>query len=382
MIGVIGLGYVGITSAICFHKLGQEILGIDVDNQKIKDLKKGIIHIKDDKLEKYFNKHYSEITFESDINKISDCSEILICVPTEGIDGSLDLRIVNQVLDKIDNLSSFNIWIRSTIDSPKVFNKLNSKSSNIFSFPEFLREGKCWDDFFDPPLLVLGGDNCERTLLYDILAKSIRKPDICNLHEAITIKIISNAFHALKVTFVNELSNIKWIDSIDLEKVMDIFTSDNKLNISSAYLKPGLPFGGPCLPKDTLALSSLIKRENDNGKNVNLFHSVIESNNFIHKKIADRISNFKSSGSIGFYGIEFKPNTGDIRNSPILKIIELINNDLKIFVFDDNIKSQNNHQGFQWLSSKEELFDICDLIITYKDISDAPNIIKWDKFFL
>ena len=155
MIGIVGLGYVGVTSALCFHKLGEKIIGIDNNKQIVDNLNSGHLHIHDKKLDNYFKNNYQNITFSVDFNELSNLSDVFICVPTEGNDGELDLTIVNEVIKKLDNLSVRNIWIRSTIDKPEVFRDFNTSKSSIFSFPEFLREGKCWDDFFSPHYLFL-----------------------------------------------------------------------------------------------------------------------------------------------------------------------------------------------------------------------------------
>lgn len=377
MIGIVGLGYVGVTSLLCFHKLGAHVIGVDNNDTRIKDLNSGKLPIHDSDLDAYLKDVFKDIEFNTDLSSLKDCSDIFICVPTNSKEGRLNLDSVKSVIRELDKIGEFNFWIRSTVDTPSVFETLNSKTSRIFSFPEFLREGKCWEDFFNPPLLILGGDKCEDTLVYSMLKDNIRKPDICNIPEAITVKIASNAFHALKVAFTNELRNIEWIEKIDLSKVMSIFSTDQKLNVSKAYLKPGLPFGGPCLPKDTLALSSVIRR-NDSSKN--LFQSVLDSNNYMHLKYAEAISNKFEGKRIGFYGLEFKPGTGDLRNSPILEIIKLVSKKNNVLVFDellseDMIRSNN----LVCTSSLIDLADQSDVLITYKNGVSFPHLIDWNN---
>lgn len=380
MIGVVGLGYVGVTSLLCFHKLGAQVIGVDNNVTRIKDLNLGNLPIHDSDLDAYLKDVFKYIEFTTDLSSLKNCSDIFICVPTNSKEGRLNLDSVKSVIRELDKIGEFNIWIRSTVDTPSVFETLNSRTSRIFSFPEFLREGKCWEDFFDPPLLILGGDKCEDTLIYSLLNDKIRKPNVCNIAEAITVKIASNAFHALKVTFTNELRNIEWIEKIDLAKVMSIFSTDHKLNISNAYLKPGLPFGGPCLPKDTLALSSVIKR-NDGSKN--LFLSILESNDYIHLNYAKAISERFKDKTIGFYGLEFKPGTGDLRNSPIIEIIRLVSRNNQVLVFDELLFTADlSLSNLISASSIDDLTNRSDIVITYKKGVSFPNQIDWDNIFI
>ena len=377
MIGIVGLGYVGLTSALSFHKLGEKIIGIDNNKQIVDNLNSGHLHIHDKKLDNYFKNNYQNITFSVDFNELSNLSDVFICVPTEGNDGELDLTIVNEVIKKLDNLSVRNIWIRSTIDKPEVFRDFNTSKSSIFSFPEFLREGKCWDDFFSPPLLVLGGNKITDTRVYKILKKNISEPSTCSCEEAITVKIACNAFHALKVVFANEIRNVQWNNLINVEKVMDIFSLDTKLNISPAYLKPGLPFGGPCLPKDTKALSNALF---DSNINQNIFSCVINRNELVKEMYAKKIVDFNYD-SIGFYGLEFKPGTGDLRNSPIIDIAKMVSINKEVFVFDENIKDKNIESNFYNCKSLEELKSKCKLIITYHKKSEQKYI-NWNSIII
>ncbi len=371
MIGIVGLGYVGITSALCFHSLGEEIIGCDINKKLIDGLSKGNLHIHDEKLLKYFSKNFTKFTFSDDINLMNDLEDVFICVPTESKVGSLDLTIVKEVLKKLDNLNVKNIWIRSTIDDPNVFSILKTNRSKIFSFPEFLREGKCWDDFFDPPIMLLGGENIRQTKIYNILNKKLKKPEISTVEEAITVKIACNSFHSLKVVFANEMRNISWNNKIDINKVMDIFIKDTKLNISSAYLKPGLPFGGPCLPKDTLALSKSIDSKN------NLFKTVIDRNNDLKVQYYNSILNLGYK-KVGFYGLEFKPNTGDLRNSPIIDIIKLVSQKIDVFVYDKFMIEKTEFENVNIVDSINSLQAKSEVIITYYRDNNL-NYIHWDQ---
>ena len=374
MIGIVGLGYVGVTSALCFHTLGEEIIGIDNNKEIVDNLNSGHLHINDEKLENYFKNNFQSLSFSNDYKELTDLEDVFICVPTEGLKGELDLSIVNDVLVKLDNLNVKNIWIRSTIDKPTVFKNLKTKKSNIFSFPEFLREGKCWDDFFSPPLVVLGGEEVKKTRIFNILKNKISEPSVCTCEEAITVKIACNAFHALKVVFANEVRNISWSKSIDIDRVMSIFVKDSKLNISSSYLKPGLPFGGPCLPKDTQAMANSLF---DSRKKLNLFNLIIERNELVKEIYCKKIIDLDYK-NIGFYGLEFKPATGDLRNSPIIDIAKLVSKNKTVFAFDEKLDKFSKYPEFTICSDFNELKSNCDIIITYFEVNH-PKVIKWSE---
>ena len=373
MIGVLGLGYVGVTSALCFHSIGAKVIGVDLKQDLVENLARGKLHIHDTKLSKYLARNCRDISFGCDISALRECEDVLVCVPTNGCDGGLDLSIVRQSILKLDALGIKNIWVRSTIDEPSMFEELAPENSNIFSFPEFLREGKCWEDFFDPPLMVLGGYNAEQTEIYRLLDANSLTPQLCSSAEAITVKIACNAFHALKVAFGNEMRAIEWAESINVDRVMDIFCADKKLNISDAYLKPGLPFGGPCLPKDTKALSRVV---NNGSRSGNLFDAVIQQNEFVKHLYATAIANL-SAKRIGIIGLEFKKGTGDLRNSPIIDIVEILSNKKEVWVFDDFMAEHQGLEGVVIANSEEELISKVEVVISYKEIA-SDKVLHWN----
>ena len=338
-IAILGLGFVGTTSMLGFSHIGMKAVGIEKNLSKLDGFKKGKIPFYDNDIQKRFSKA-SGLSFISNIKELDDDVEnILVCVETPLLKDKLDLSILNNAVKQICKLKkNINIWIRSTIDSPVEIIELSkfveSTDNKLFMYPEFMREGSCWKDFFDPAFTILAGDNVKETKFYREISKKFNV-HICNYAEAITVKISSNAFHALKVTFANELKYLKYSEYIDINKVMEIFCTDNKLNISSKYLLPGQPYSGPCLKKDTLALSNSLS---DSIKDSSLIKQINISNekqiDIVIKKIEDM--DYKN---IGFYGLEFKEGSGDIRNSYILQLINRIRGK-KIYVFDENISDE------------------------------------------
>lgn len=381
MLAVIGLGYVGITSLLCFRELGAEVIGLDSDPNVLTSLRSGKINVADEKLGLALNKNIEKLRLTSSYKDLEDAKEALICVPTEGDHGRLDLGIVNEVLKNLENTKIEHVWIRSTIDDPSIFDRLTNEAFSIGSYPEFLREGKCWTDFFEPPLVVLGQTISKESIVSNLLTNNFPSINFCTPKEAITVKLFCNAFHALKVAFANEASAVRWKDQINIQRVMEIFTQDHKLNLSPYYLKPGLPFGGPCLPKDTAALASAVSSNPSD----TLLGAVKEQNERQKRLYVERIRSLGVK-HVGFYGYEFKQGTGDTRNSPLLEIALLVSEFCKVsichephpktrysrFVIHDKCGEVTE------VGTLLELHEKCDLIISDYSTGKVPSL-SWQR---
>ena len=174
MLGIVGLGYVGFTSLLGFTQYSSKTIGYDISSKLIDDLKSGILHISDNEMNKHYQDNFKNLNLTSDFSDLSQCTDIIVAVPTEASEIGLDLSIVESVLDQIANLSNdVVIWIRSTIDDPDLLNKLSQKYENtIIFFPEFLREGKCWKDFNQPSLTVIGSTSLKKNnFLLELIKK-------------------------------------------------------------------------------------------------------------------------------------------------------------------------------------------------------------------
>ena len=264
-----------------------------------------------------------------------------MCVETPLMDGRLNLSVVENAINEIcEKRKDTNIWLRSTTDNVEAVLNLESsvnKTGNNFLIPEFMREDNCWGDFFDPAFTILAGNrNVQETEFFKAVSKNFKQINSCNLAEAITIKIASNAFHALKVTFANELKYLKHSSMIDIQNVMHIFCTDTKLNISPKYLSPGEPYSGPCLKKDTVALSNLLDVDI---KKSSIINQIDISNERQIDLIINKIEELKYK-SIGFYGLEFKKGSGDIRNSYMIKLIKELR--IKIYTYMTIVSQERN----------------------------------------
>ncbi|MFZ0389931.1 MAG: nucleotide sugar dehydrogenase, partial [Calditrichia bacterium] len=274
-IAVLGLGYVGCVSAACFAKEGHQIIGVDVNEEKVKILNEGKSPIVEPGLEKILHSMVAEnrlITTTDFKYAISQSDISLICVGTPSQKNgkvSLDYiyRVAEQIGEAIREIDHYHVFvIRSTVPpgtlekSLKIIEKQSQKAVGIdfggCSNPEFLREGTALKDFYDPPFTVIGEwDAKSGDYLAEIYA-GVNAPLVrTEVRVAELVKYSNNVFHAVKVVFGNEIGTICKAYGVDSHKLMDIFCLDDKLNLSSYYLKPGFAFGGSCLPKDVRALA-------------------------------------------------------------------------------------------------------------------------------
>ena len=275
----------------------------------------------------------------------------MICVGTPSkINGDIELEYLEKVCHDIavgirNNKKFHTVILRSTVYPgiskylcQIIENHSEKKLGKDFSFtmnPEFLREASAIDDFYNPPYTVIGGEDKFATSNVALIYKKINSPlFLVNLEEAEILKLANNAFHAMKVTFANEIGRICEKNNIDGSKVMKMVVADKQLNISKVYMKPGFAFGGSCLPKD---LRSLVFNGKKSEINLPLLNSLLISN-----KEQIQFARFKilelGAKSIGVLGLSFKQGTDDIRESPVIELIKiLIEDNLDIKVFDINI---------------------------------------------
>ena len=338
-ISIFGLGYVGCVSAACFAKSGHTVVGVDVAPAKRQILMEGRSPV----VEKDLDELIAAGVREGRLSAVASASEAvaasevsLICVGTpSNPNASLNLSYVDRVCEEIgqalrDKKERHVVCVRSTmvpgstekVVIPALERGLGGKLPErveVAVNPEFLREGTAVHDFFNPPKTVVGSarDSTAETIvgLYTGIEAPVFKTPI---KVAETVKYVDNVFHALKITFANEIGSICKSVGVDSHEVMDIFTADKKLNISPAYLKPGFAFGGSCLPKDVRALVYL-GRSND--LELPLLSSLLPSNELLIERAAQMI-HARGKKRLGFLGMSFKPGTDDLRESPLVMLIE------------------------------------------------------------
>jgi GDP-mannose 6-dehydrogenase len=412
-ISIFGLGYVGCVSLGCLAKNGNYVYGVDVDPVKIELLNSGVPTIIEKEIdviikEQFLNKTYkaTQNVEEAVIN--SDVSFIAVGTPN-AVNGHLDLTYVERVAREIGEVLKYKddyhvIVVRSTVlpgtnDSVagiigEFSGKIRGVDFDIVSNPEFLREGSAVNDYYNPSVTVIGSSSDRASKLVASLYETIEAPIMfVDAKEAEIIKYVNNAYHALKITFANEIGNICKSLGIDGRNVMEIFVKDDKLNISKAYFRPGFAYGGSCLPKDLLGLKTL---SHDNYLESPVLES-IEKSNFNQKRQAIKVIEKHNCRKIGILGLSFKPGTDDLRHSPIVEVAEYFlgkGYDLKIY--DRNVtlsKITGTNKAYiekhiphlsNLLMGFEEVIENSELVVITHDIPGVSNQIinNPDKTFV
>jgi len=354
-LNVFGLGYVGCVSAACLAKQGHDVTGVDVNPKKVEILNRGKSPIVEVGLAEIIEDmvRAQRLRATTDISEGFKSSEAsLVCVGTpSNTNGSLDLTFVERVCAQIGAaLATIEkrhvVVIRSTVLPgtaervviPMLEKYSRKKAGRDFGLcvnPEFLREGSSLTDFYRPPFTLIGAADSESARPVRELYSGIAAPVFeTSLKTAEMVKYVCNSFHALKVTFANEVGNICKGLGIDSHEVMDVFCQDSKLNISRAYLKPGFAFGGSCLPKDLRAINYKAKQLDID---VPVLSAILESN---RRQIERTIEMVLATGKkrIGLLGLSFKSGTDDLRESPMVTLVEsLLGKGLQLAIYDGDI---------------------------------------------
>jgi GDP-mannose 6-dehydrogenase len=355
-ISIFGLGYVGTVSAGCLAQEGHQIIGVDAYQTKVDLINQGKTPVIEKDIGDIIHRAVHEkgnLRATLDVEEAVNESEIsLICVGTPSqLNGSLDLKYVRHVCEQIGKALQrsehfHTVVIRSTMlpGSMKsiVIPTLEESSKKqagvdfgVCNNPEFLREGSAVYDFFNPPKTVIGEMEDKSGERVASLYKHMNAPLIrTSLETSEMVKYSDNVWHALKICFANEIGNICKSLNIDGHQVMEIFCQDTKLNLSPYYMKPGFAFGGSCLPKDVRALTY---KAQSLDLDVPVLRSIMSSN---EKQIDIGLKMIMEKGNkkIGVLGFSFKAGTDDLRESPIVEIIErLLGKGYDVKIYDRNV---------------------------------------------
>ncbi|MDC1063974.1 UDP-glucose/GDP-mannose dehydrogenase family protein [Flavobacteriales bacterium] len=340
-IGVIGSGYVGLVAAACFSEMGNTVICVDIDENKIESLKKGIIPIYEPGLDSLVinNSSKGRLIFSTDINDVLSISEVVfIAVGTPmGDDGSADLQYVLNVARSIGQNMSHHIVVvdKSTVPigtadkvRKTIQEELDKRDSeltfDVVSNPEFLKEGAAVKDFMHPDRVVVGSNNGESInlmkRLYAPFTVSSNRFISMDIRSAEMTKYAANAMLATKISFINEISNICEKVGADVNQVRNGIGSDSRIGYKFIY--PGCGYGGSCFPKDVKALINISKENNYLPKLI----SAVEDVNFNQKKILFKkvVSHFGENlkdKKIAIWGLSFKPETDDMREAPSIPLI-------------------------------------------------------------
>lgn len=336
----------GCVSAACLAHLGNQVIGVDRDELKVDAVKRGESPFYEPELDSLVAQGLASgrLSATTDLTEALERADLaFVCVGTPSdSNGNLDLTHVRRVCEEIARRrvpgKRLVLAIRSTVfpgTCEDVVRPIVGPDVLLASHPEFLREGTAVRDFMEPSLIVIGGSDSEAVervaQVYSSLHAEISR---VSLRSAEMIKYACNSFHALKIGFANEVGTLAGSLGVDPAEVMSTLCRDTRLNISPAYLKPGFAFGGSCLPKD---LRALVYRSSRLDLELPLLKSILPSN---HEHLERSIqAALALSGTIGIYGLAFKENTDDIRESPVVALIErLIGKGREVRIFDPHIR--------------------------------------------
>jgi len=392
IIAVFGLGYVGCVTAACFAELGFRVVGIDVDARKVRAIEDGQSPFYEPGLEPLIAKHLKSGALTATLSTeeaLRDADYAFLCVGTPSApNGNLNLdylrKVAIDIAAHLDGRSKpLTVVVRSTVfpgTCDEVVTPAVEPKATVVANPEFLREGSAVKDFMEPSLVVVGSHNRGAAEhVASLYAGLPVQTSVVALRTAELIKYSCNTFHALKIAFANEIGTLSASLGLDGAEVMETVCRDTKLNISSVYMKPGFAFGGSCLPKD---LRGLTYRARQLDLDLPLLNSVLPSNE-AHVTRAFRRVMEMGCHKIGIYGLAFKPNTDDLRESPGVALIErLIGKGCDVRIYDPHIQldaiygsnqafllSSLPHIGRSMEKTLEGIIGWADLIV----VTQEPN---------
>ena len=391
---VVGTGYVGLVSGVCFAKIGHEVICVDHDQNKISKLKNGEIPIyepglKEILIEAVKNK---KITFSNNLSEVINSAEVLfiaVGTPQNEIDGSADLSFVYAVATEIAQYATGYklIVTKSTVpvgtggEIAELIKKNNSNLEfSVASNPEFLREGMAINDFMEPDRIIVGVNDDRSKKIMDEIYAPLTSQDVSliftDIPTAELIKYAANSFLATKIAFINEMADLCEKTGADVKKLSIGIGTDSR--IGEKFLNPGPGFGGSCFPKDILALENIAKKNNSD---LSVIQAVIKSNDTrklnMVKKIVTICDGDVKDKTIAVLGLAFKGNTDDIRYSPALIIVrELAKLGAKVKTYDKEAIENTKKE----LGQNTNIFYFNN---SYEAVKEADAIViatEWDEF--
>lgn len=381
---IVGAGYVGSASAIHLGLLGHNVKVFDIDQKTKNEWSQQRLPYEDHDLTeglKKLKKSRNVPTVAIDLKKLDQYDAILICVstpaiPGKGYDNSHVMKAIENVAQELKNLQSKPVVIiRSTL-APNTMQLLVGKFKNLpnlIYFPEFLREGTALQDLRNPPLSVfgVGKKNVDVNAIIEMFGLNKEHVHVTAYSVAEMVKVTSNIYHALKVCFANEIGQCSASLGIDASEVMRLFVQDKILNISPAYFKPGFAYGGPCLEKE---LQGLLANAEVKKQKTPLLKSIGSSNDELLKKIYLNIKKNKNKiKTIGVIGLSFKAGSVDQRNSPVCRLVDMLQKDFEIVTFSEK------HKDLKLIPAFDKFLDCSDLVLIGSHQMSSKEAIKITK---
>lgn len=409
-VAVFGLGYVGTVTAAGLASQGHEVVGVDVDTLKVDTINRGQSPVVEPRIDDLVRNAVAMglLQATTDARLALEHTDVsLICVGTPSLPrGDTDLTFIRRALTNLREAMAVarppasgihSVVIRSTVPPgtcaavvAPTFDEAQLPegwSVGTAMCPEFLREGSGVMDFFAPPFVVVGTEDARTRAslddLFTFLGQEIHHVDLAT---AESLKYACNAFHAVKVTFANEMGRVFAAFGVDGRRVMEIFTEDHKLNIAATYLRPGFAFGGSCLPKDLRALQSMARY---NGVEIPMVGATMTSNEIVVRSLVDRVLE-TGYRRVCLLGLSFKMDTDDLRESPNLEVAErfvgkgldvriydpIVNPDLLIGANLRHLQSKLAHVNRLLSASPEDALDGAEVVIVASSHPTALAALK------
>lgn len=383
-IAVIGLGYVGLANALLLAQ-SEEVIAYDIDSNKINKLNKGISPIEDDDIKEYLS-HKRVPIFTNSLDEIFTSELFIISTPTnfDESTGYFDTSSVDKVIDEIyKSKENASIIIKSTIPIGYTENKRQQYDTDkIIFIPEFLREGKALYDNLYPSRIVIGGANDNGQQLAKLFLKNAKKSEvpivITHSTEAEAIKLFSNTYLAMRISYFNELDTYAKMHNLSSRDIINGVCADPR--IGTQYNNPSFGYGGYCLPKDTKQLLANFK-----GVPNSIIESIVTSNEIRKSFIIDDIKQTLSGDTIGIYRLTMKANSDNFRFSAVQDIIKSLQQEYTVIIYEPSLLSKNEYMNCQVINKLEDFIEKSDLIIANRvdhilESLNLDNIYSRDLF--
>ena len=369
-IGIVGLGYVGLVTAAVLANNGNEVIGVDIAEERIEKLNSGIMPIYEPDLKDRVVSAWKKLHFTSNFRCLMTCDAVFLCVPTPNTNGKVDLSYVTSASKTVSEQDySGPIIIKSTVP-PGTARKISEITGlNIISNPEFTREGSAVYDTEHPDRVVIGGKHTE--IAEKIWAFTGSAALITSNENAELIKYASNAFLATKISFINQIADLcETIPGSDVQVVARGMGMDHRIGME--FLKAGLGYGGSCFPKDTAAISAFAR---ERGVNLSIIDSVIAYNESRVENLAGKISEINGSlkgRKVCVLGLSFKDNTDDLRESRSVALVnELRKQGAEVSIYDPVVK---NYGDLNICTNMEKCVSAADIVVTATEWKEFTNL--------
>ena len=403
-VAVFGLGYVGCVTAACLAKDGHPVVGVDVDADKVAEINAGQAPLRENGLgeliaEQVAAGHLKATTDTA--RAVAESSIAMIAVGTPSMDdGSVTTHALETVISSIGQAlrqapKPYHIVVRSTLLPGLLETQMQDaldaalgpdfpEDVVLCNNPEFLREGSALKDYYNPPYVLVGAaTQAQAQPVLDLYEAVEGKRFHTDSRTAALVKYACNAFHAVKVTFANEIGAVAKAMGADGHEVMKLVCEDTKLNVSPAYMRPGFAFGGSCLPKDVRAISRFAEQE---ALRLNMLSSVLASNESQLKRALKMVRD-TGHKKIGLVGLSFKNGTDDLRESPMVDLVQtLAGTGHSVKIYDPNVtlgrlRGRNlsfidrhlPHLAQMLVTEQDEVLEHADVLLLCTDVADGHD---------